>query len=341
MRGRGVVRRTAARIRGRLSGRTPILLYHRVADVPSDPFGLAVSPGHFAEQLEVLARHARPIPLRRLVSGTGGRIRADASSSRSTTGMRTTSSRRSPCSSATTPRRRCSSPATATTTTGSSGGTSWRASSCGPATSPPHSRSTTRGGPSGASWTGPRPTPKGTSIATAGGPSRTMTRRRPVTACSAASTASCRRCPPGPSAARSWDIRAGPAPPPSPAPSIAGCRPASSSGSRTGASSRWGPTPVTTRCCPSCRPPPSGTRSGSKGRLEAILGRRVEDFSHPYGGDAAGTVAAVRDAGFASACTTRSAPARRSEPPLQLPRLWAGDWDGETMARNLHAWFRE
>ena len=34
-----------------------ILLYHRIADAGSDAWGLCVSPRHFAEQMEVVARH--------------------------------------------------------------------------------------------------------------------------------------------------------------------------------------------------------------------------------------------------------------------------------------------
>jgi peptidoglycan/xylan/chitin deacetylase (PgdA/CDA1 family) len=40
-----------------------ILMYHRIADEPIDPWGLAVSPAHFEEQLDVLRRTRRPLPL--------------------------------------------------------------------------------------------------------------------------------------------------------------------------------------------------------------------------------------------------------------------------------------
>jgi peptidoglycan/xylan/chitin deacetylase (PgdA/CDA1 family) len=51
-----------------------ILMYHRIADDPVDHWGLAVSPVRFEEQLQVLRRARRPLPLadfvRDLMAGT-------------------------------------------------------------------------------------------------------------------------------------------------------------------------------------------------------------------------------------------------------------------------------
>jgi peptidoglycan/xylan/chitin deacetylase (PgdA/CDA1 family) len=49
-----------------------ILLYHRVADVGPDPLGLAVTPEHFAQQLEVLAAGWVPAPLEAVIAGEAG-----------------------------------------------------------------------------------------------------------------------------------------------------------------------------------------------------------------------------------------------------------------------------
>jgi peptidoglycan/xylan/chitin deacetylase (PgdA/CDA1 family) len=51
-----------------------VLLYHRVADLAVDPWGLAVSPSHFIEHLDVLRRHTRPMQAR----GLARALRADA-----------------------------------------------------------------------------------------------------------------------------------------------------------------------------------------------------------------------------------------------------------------------
>lgn len=53
------------------SGRALILVYHRVADVPSDPWGLAVTPPHFAAHMEALRRTMRPLSLLDLVRAVG------------------------------------------------------------------------------------------------------------------------------------------------------------------------------------------------------------------------------------------------------------------------------
>lgn len=48
--------------------RPRILMYHRVADLARDPWGLAVRPARFAEQLDVLRRQRTVLPLDELVA---------------------------------------------------------------------------------------------------------------------------------------------------------------------------------------------------------------------------------------------------------------------------------
>lgn len=64
-----LARRSASLVRGALGrlrsppARAVILLYHRIAPVDVDPWGLAVTPEHFTEHLEVLKHVATPVAL--------------------------------------------------------------------------------------------------------------------------------------------------------------------------------------------------------------------------------------------------------------------------------------
>jgi len=66
-------KKTAVQIKrwvsSRKQHRSLILGYHRVASVENDVYGICVSPDHFAEQMEVLKRHYRPISLAEMVKG--------------------------------------------------------------------------------------------------------------------------------------------------------------------------------------------------------------------------------------------------------------------------------
>jgi peptidoglycan/xylan/chitin deacetylase (PgdA/CDA1 family) len=76
----------------------------------------------------------------------------------------------------------------------------------------------------------------------------------------------------------------------------------------------------------------------SKRHLEHVLDQSVTTFAYPYGSrlDYSGhTVAAVRDSGFAGACSNFFEPITRRTDPLQLPRVIIRDCDGDTFARQL------
>ena len=55
--------RAARWLKYRVASRAVILMYHRVTDLPNDPFLLSIKPKHFAEQMEVIRRR-RCIPMR-------------------------------------------------------------------------------------------------------------------------------------------------------------------------------------------------------------------------------------------------------------------------------------
>jgi peptidoglycan/xylan/chitin deacetylase (PgdA/CDA1 family) len=76
----------------------------------------------------------------------------------------------------------------------------------------------------------------------------------------------------------------------------------------------------------------------SKTWLEDLLGRPVTSFSYPYGGSrhySSETVQAVREFGFARACTTSSHSVRRSDGQYELPRFNVTDMDGDEFEKFL------
>lgn len=80
----------------------------------------------------------------------------------------------------------------------------------------------------------------------------------------------------------------------------------------------------------------------SKWRLEEILGQPVSSFAYPFGGQGdytTDTVRVVRNAGFDCACSNFPGLITRGVDPYQLPRFLVCDWDGEEFARRLEGWF--
>ncbi len=63
----------ARRVRQLVDPGVPILLYHRVTRLSSDPFEIAVSPERFAEDLEWIRRYAHPLPLAQVCDALAGR----------------------------------------------------------------------------------------------------------------------------------------------------------------------------------------------------------------------------------------------------------------------------
>ena len=81
---------------------------------------------------------------------------------------------------------------------------------------------------------------------------------------------------------------------------------------------------------------------GSRARLEEMLGHPVTNFAYPFGTVEhynADTLAIMRDAGFTSTVTTTPGLVQRTMDRHQLPRQVVRDWDGETFARKLKEFF--
>jgi peptidoglycan/xylan/chitin deacetylase (PgdA/CDA1 family) len=79
----------------------------------------------------------------------------------------------------------------------------------------------------------------------------------------------------------------------------------------------------------------------SKACLEEVLGRRVASFSYPYGRSCdytQRTVSLVREAGFYCACSTSASPVTCSADSFQLPRFQVVDCNGEELYKQLRSW---
>ncbi|HEY9771523.1 MAG TPA: polysaccharide deacetylase family protein [Coleofasciculaceae cyanobacterium] len=76
----------------------------------------------------------------------------------------------------------------------------------------------------------------------------------------------------------------------------------------------------------------------SKAILEDILGHRVPSFAYPHGSKSdytKDTVEIVRESGFTCTCSNFAGMVRQSENRFQLPRVLVYDCNGETFARQL------
>jgi peptidoglycan/xylan/chitin deacetylase (PgdA/CDA1 family) len=76
---------------------------------------------------------------------------------------------------------------------------------------------------------------------------------------------------------------------------------------------------------------------GSVRQLEELLGRNVRLFSYPFGAHDRKTVACVREAGLACACTTLADGVRASTNPYRLPRLYVDEWPADELVEQVSA----
>jgi len=79
--------------------------------------------------------------------------------------------------------------------------------------------------------------------------------------------------------------------------------------------------------------------SGSKAQLENIIGHPVTSFSYPHGEYSVETMEFVQRTGFQGACTTAFKCVMPGADPFQLPRFQIDDWSGEEFLRHLARWY--
>lgn len=75
--------------------------------------------------------------------------------------------------------------------------------------------------------------------------------------------------------------------------------------------------------------------------LEDVLGISIETFSYPFGDFTKETIPLVKESGFSCACTTVSDIVRKETSAYELPRFEVINWDGETFERKLHKWLHK
>lgn len=81
----------------------------------------------------------------------------------------------------------------------------------------------------------------------------------------------------------------------------------------------------------------------SRATLEDILSRRIDTFSYPFGGRGdynETTKAVLREVGLSLACANFEGPLLSSSFPYDLPRFIVRDWGGEEFLERLTAWFK-
>ena len=78
-----------------------------------------------------------------------------------------------------------------------------------------------------------------------------------------------------------------------------------------------------------------------KSYLEELINRPVNSFAYPHGSLSDATVTAVRDAGYACACTSLNDVVWNRSNHFQLPRFWPIDCDGASFGRWLRRWTRQ
>ncbi|MBR1151568.1 polysaccharide deacetylase family protein [Bradyrhizobium sp. JYMT SZCCT0428] len=73
----------------------------------------------------------------------------------------------------------------------------------------------------------------------------------------------------------------------------------------------------------------------SRQACEELIDGPVSAFAYPFGDYTDATVSAVRDAGFSMACTVEAGVVRPHADPMKLPRLYVGDWSGDGLLKRI------
>jgi peptidoglycan/xylan/chitin deacetylase (PgdA/CDA1 family) len=78
----------------------------------------------------------------------------------------------------------------------------------------------------------------------------------------------------------------------------------------------------------------------SKAYLEELLNHPIMTFSYPHGDYTTETLTLLKEAPFNCACTVEATTVWRQTDSYQLPRFQVQDWNGDEFAKKLAGWFR-
>ena len=73
----------------------------------------------------------------------------------------------------------------------------------------------------------------------------------------------------------------------------------------------------------------------SRVALGEMIGREIISFAYPFGDHCPETARLAREAGYQAACSTWGGPAVPDDDPMRIPRIIVGDWDGDRFAHEL------
>jgi peptidoglycan/xylan/chitin deacetylase (PgdA/CDA1 family) len=76
----------------------------------------------------------------------------------------------------------------------------------------------------------------------------------------------------------------------------------------------------------------------SKKQIERLIESTVTSFAYPHGEYAKETLAVVKEAGFARACTTLARAVHSNMDLFELPRFQVENWDGNEFEKRLKRW---
>jgi len=80
---------------------------------------------------------------------------------------------------------------------------------------------------------------------------------------------------------------------------------------------------------------------GSKAYLQELLNRPITSFSYPFGNYTAQTVRLIQEAGFTCGCSTIPGTVWQGSNCFQFPRFQVENWDGEEFVKRLLRWFND